>query len=663
MKNVLIGMLVLLILGSAVAPAQMNGVNFIVSKPPITAKLGVPYTYQVVIQDPRMTPVMAKWKYFLDRAPVGMTIDTMGLVTWTPIKSGFFSVRIVVTDSRLKFCQDFVIQVIRVNGTITGVIKNEDGQPYRGVVVSVISAALINMIDPAIRIMPMPIPPQVKTDSLGAFTITGIDSGSYYLRASAFAVGPMSSVWVPMSVTRYYVNSPDIQGATTILITDETPFTANMTLPKLVPPTIYTLSGKVSAVDGRAIAGANVALMMAPKSPAPNGPNDPPEPFFCDPTFGMFPIGGGKAVTDQNGLFSIRVPAGGPYIVAAFAKGYELMYYNNKKNALEADKIDVKDNVTGVDFVLVPLPVPPTPVAKVSGAVVDSLGVGVLAKAVLFHVGPMLMNMRPMVRSIHTDSLGKFVFEKVPNGKYILQVMPFRGYMPAFYKANDCGIRNPLKADTIVVNNADVAGLVVCVKNVYSLPDGGRVSGKITTQDGLGLAGVVVAAESQASADIRSFGVTTADGSYEIPDLPAGAYMLRAEKVGYSAAEISSNLDPTLLAATANMQMVPLGTTGVHSDGQVVTPTSFHMDANYPNPFNPTTNIRFTLPEAGFTTLKIYDINGRVVSKLVEGTLVAGEHIVTFNATTATLPMPSGIYLYQLRFNGKSLVNKMLLMK
>ena len=77
---------------------------------------------------------------------------------------------------------------------------------------------------------------------------------------------------------------------------------------------------------------------------------------------------------------------------------------------------------------------------------------------------------------------------------------------------------------------------------------------------------------------------------------------------------------------------------------QEAVPESYSLDANYPNPFNPTTQIRFGLPEAARVRLVIYDLLGRQVHVLVDGVREAGRHEVVFTADH----LPSGVYFYQL---------------
>lgn len=85
------------------------------------------------------------------------------------------------------------------------------------------------------------------------------------------------------------------------------------------------------------------------------------------------------------------------------------------------------------------------------------------------------------------------------------------------------------------------------------------------------------------------------------------------------------------------------------SDPKHDLPTSLSLGDNYPNPFNPSTTIPFTLTEAGHVALQVYDVSGRLVSTLLEGQMTAGAHAVVFNAVKESGEnLPSGIYFYKL---------------
>lgn len=90
-------------------------------------------------------------------------------------------------------------------------------------------------------------------------------------------------------------------------------------------------------------------------------------------------------------------------------------------------------------------------------------------------------------------------------------------------------------------------------------------------------------------------------------------------------------------------------------------PHSFQLYDNYPNPFNPETNVEFGIGNAEWATLAIYDLLGRKVKTLVNKRMAAGSHTVKWDGTNdAGALVASGIYLYRLSVGGNSLAKKML---
>lgn len=87
--------------------------------------------------------------------------------------------------------------------------------------------------------------------------------------------------------------------------------------------------------------------------------------------------------------------------------------------------------------------------------------------------------------------------------------------------------------------------------------------------------------------------------------------------------------------------------------------TRFALKANYPNPFNPTTTIEYSIGLAGPTRLMVYDVMGREIVKLVDEYRPMGSHKVVWNASS----MPSGIYFYRLETSSFTRTQKMVLMK
>ncbi|AXJ00566.1 Por secretion system C-terminal sorting domain-containing protein [Cyclonatronum proteinivorum] len=98
---------------------------------------------------------------------------------------------------------------------------------------------------------------------------------------------------------------------------------------------------------------------------------------------------------------------------------------------------------------------------------------------------------------------------------------------------------------------------------------------------------------------------------------------------------------------------------GLDPNEQTELPEAVALEQNYPNPFNPATTIRYSLPEAADVRLEVYNLLGQRVATLVSGTVDAGVHTVSFDASA----LSSGVYLYRLQTSGMVLSRKMLLVK
>lgn len=97
----------------------------------------------------------------------------------------------------------------------------------------------------------------------------------------------------------------------------------------------------------------------------------------------------------------------------------------------------------------------------------------------------------------------------------------------------------------------------------------------------------------------------------------------------------------------------------VSIEDELAMPESFELKNNYPNPFNPSTTIEFSLPTSGLVELTVYDITGRAVESLQQGYLPAGNHQYMFSGNG----LASGAYFYSLKSQGFQDVKKMLLVK
>jgi predicted acyl esterase len=142
--------------------------------------------------------------------------------------------------------------------------------------------------------------------------------------------------------------------------------------------------------------------------------------------------------------------------------------------------------------------------------------------------------------------------------------------------------------------------------------------------------------------EISSLDMGTPDIAYTIPYFRST-----------SSSVISSQLQPSYIT-------LPLvGTGSVNAITQNTQPSVFELLQNYPNPFNSSTVISFTLRERSDIALDIYDLLGRRIAAVFNGSLDAGSHTIRFNGKD----MPSGVYFYRLSRGKVVDTRKMVLVK
>ncbi len=135
----------------------------------------------------------------------------------------------------------------------------------------------------------------------------------------------------------------------------------------------------------------------------------------------------------------------------------------------------------------------------------------------------------------------------------------------------------------------------------------------------------------ETAAQLMLAGVAAADYGVYHCEVDGGSYVSRSIAIGEFA-------DPTAAPPLA---------------------VSARLAQNHPNPFNPATEIAFSLAAAGQARLTVYDLAGREVARLVDGSLPAGEHRVSWRPQG----LASGIYLYRLAAGGRVLVGRATLLK
>ncbi|HMQ68514.1 MAG TPA: choice-of-anchor B family protein [Ignavibacteria bacterium] len=131
-----------------------------------------------------------------------------------------------------------------------------------------------------------------------------------------------------------------------------------------------------------------------------------------------------------------------------------------------------------------------------------------------------------------------------------------------------------------------------------------------------------------------------------------GVFMFPSGKI------IGSDTDSGLYVIKTDFTITGTGTGGYTSS---IVPEKYSLDQNFPNPFNPSTKISFSLPSNSNVTLNIYSTSGKQVAELLNDRRDAGNYEVNFDASKYGLS--SGVYYYTFKANGFSETKKMLMIK
>jgi hypothetical protein len=166
--------------------------------------------------------------------------------------------------------------------------------------------------------------------------------------------------------------------------------------------------------------------------------------------------------------------------------------------------------------------------------------------------------------------------------------------------------------------------------------------------------------------------VSNSSGSFGLYGVRPGTYWLAAgldvnqngelddsEPQGEYDQNSDGQADSVVVTTTDIVGIVfPLNTLAVPGNASAL-PQNVALSQNFPNPFNPTTEIEFSLPRAEVVRLAVFDVLGREVAALAEGRMSAGVHIRQFDGAT----LPAGIYFYRLNAGAASITRKMMLLK
>jgi len=189
---------------------------------------------------------------------------------------------------------------------------------------------------------------------------------------------------------------------------------------------------------------------------------------------------------------------------------------------------------------------------------------------------------------------------------------------------------------------------------------GGTISGFIDFSLDAGqsdLEGITLLARSLDNGELYSYNFGKEKGEFKITNIPFGTYEVIGQKIG-----IDNAISEIITIDTLNNQIsgiiINFNVTDV-KDEELIIPEEIILYPNYPNPFNPSTTISFSIPESGKVLLRIVNILGETVEILTNQEFPKGKHQITFNAGG----LASGVYIVSLETSIQLKSQKILLLK
>lgn len=128
----------------------------------------------------------------------------------------------------------------------------------------------------------------------------------------------------------------------------------------------------------------------------------------------------------------------------------------------------------------------------------------------------------------------------------------------------------------------------------------------------------------------------------------------------FDVAALQAGFPPGVLdISNGSIDLTGVALPQVEIENEIHTPSENSLHSAFPNPFNPTTNIRFSVETWHHTSLQVFNITGQLVETLVSGQLKPGTHEILWDASE----QPSGVYFIQLVSDGSVQTEKVLLVK
>ncbi|MCI0696176.1 carboxypeptidase regulatory-like domain-containing protein [candidate division KSB1 bacterium] len=541
---------------------------------------------------------------------------------------------------------DFRLPIVVSNSVISGKVTDDSGRPLGGAFIAITPPKRTD--DHVWLIWAYGV-----TDSSGNYAIANLPAGEYIVHAQYWESYSFGEQW--------YQNAARQEDATPVKV-DESQKVGDIDFTLKLHPMYGSIYGRVTAdADGSPIARAYVEISPVQRDYLTGAP---------------IAFWSWNTTTNERGEYRLDFLPSGEYLVVVYANG-AFEYFEDAVVTEQAKPV----KVTGGDSTLVNFGLTPRNegMGVISGVVTDEWNNAPLPIALVIARPAVTILKWPeseMFFTAVTNPDGSYKMTGLAPGEYY--VMSFAPDYAGEYYDNvfDPSQATPVKVD----GQTPVEGINFTLYPIFfrekgdldpRAGTGAGVLGKVSDKAGKGVGGAYVYVLNDNEQPI-AFTRTNAEGNYEINDMPPGQYRMLASHIAYNSKynndanhfNEAKPVDLGLGKSEVNFVLEPKGTTGVDEQPGATIPKTIELYGNYPNPFNPTTQIAFGLPSVMRVKIRVFNVLGEEVAVLQDGAMNAGVHHLTWDGRNAAgREAGTGLYLYRLESAAMTLYGKMLLVR
>lgn len=592
----------------------------------------------------------------IGEVPEGMTVHNIALgpsyLYWVPKQVGRYKVTLQATDmkSGARAVQEFDLTVVDQPGTIRGFVKALNNDPIPNTIVRFWTVSQgRNLLS------------ETRTDENGEFVLENVQAGRIYAYAE-----PPDGRYLP----QFYINANSLSSALERSLLPNRELRYEFYLFS-APGTIAPVVGRVRDEFEVALRDAKVTFIRKEDFIHIGDTTRVNALWQENSNNWRESIVDTVVYTDFKGEFLAYLPVGRDYYTIVEKDEFLRAFNDDQTNAMQARAVRIANGIT-MSYTLSPVS---TTNNKLVGQVYSQAS-GVSKQATIILIDTELKrgtgggHTYRKYRSVVTDTNGVFIFDNLPEAPpSALLAIPMDSRLAPQYYHSSGGSYNFRESDNITPLGTKNYDFVLPSTQRSGI---GSFYGQVTVKRGGSrspLAGALIFAQRERTGAIAGYAITDSTGWYSITGLDPDQYLVFADHPEYTFSEYFSPAKPsismpatmTYISSADFNRTVPVNFTiedlRVTPVDNTPLPFTATLEQNHPNPFHPSTAIRFALPARTHVTLQVYNALGELVATLVDETMDAGSYSKVFDGNN----LPSGVYHYRLSAGGSFLGRSMML--